>query len=41
MVNTGFVEGLVGRGDVTKKSRVKDVSNIFGWSNCRNKVAII
>lgn len=39
-VAMGFVEGLIGRGDVTEKV-VKDVSNIFGLSNRKNKAAIL
>ena len=29
VVYVGFVDGLIGRGDMTEKSGVKDVFNIF------------
>lgn len=39
-VAMGCVEGLIGRGDVTEKV-VKEVSNLFGLSNRKNKAAIL
>lgn len=39
-VAMGFVEGLLGCGDVTEKV-VKDVSNICGLSKRKNKAAVL